>query len=111
MHCLATVDFYGCSVSQYSCIYLVTLLSVRDYILCVLVFCVVSQSLNTNWQRGLYTLNRIETGSPVLCLQFDSVKIISGHFDSTIKVGSCWCVGLALQCKTVSHLFSVSVRV
>ena len=77
----------------------------------MLVFCVVSQSLNTNWQRGLYTLTGIETGSAVLCLQFDSVKIVSGHLDSTIKVGSCWCVGLALECKTVSHVCSVSVKV
>ena len=86
-------------------------MSERVYFLCVLVFCVVSQSLNTNWQRGLYTLTTIETGSPVFCLQFDSVKIVSGHGDNTIKVGSCWSVGLALQCKTVSHVCSVSVRV
>ena len=45
-----------------------------------------------NWRRGHYTLTKIETGSWVLCLQFDDHKIVTGYQDGTIKVGSCWCV-------------------
>ena len=32
---------------------------------------------------------RVQTGSGVRCLQFDDNKIVTGHKDGTIKVGSC----------------------
>ena len=44
-----------------------------------------------NWKSGDYTLTRIECHSNedekgVSCLQYDDNKIVSGHWDSTIKV-------------------------
>ena len=50
----------------------------------------IPQSLEANWRRGHYTLTRVETGSGVRCLQFDDIKIVTGHEDSTIEVGSCY---------------------
>ena len=52
----------------------------------------IPQSLEANWRRGHYTLTSVQTGSTVLCLQYDDNKIVTGHYDSTIKVGSCLCV-------------------
>ena len=49
---------------------------------------VIPQSLEANWRRGHYTLSRVETRSTVWCLQFDDHKIVTGHGDRTIKVGS-----------------------
>ena len=50
----------------------------------------IPQSLEANWRRGHYTLTSVETGSTVWCLQFDDIKIVTGHEDNTIKVGSCY---------------------
>ena len=57
----------------------------------------ISQFLEENWRRGHYTLTRVKTGSRVWCLQYDDSKIVTGHWDHTIKVGSCWCVVLPLK--------------
>ena len=53
---------------------------------------VIPQSLEANWRRGHCTLSRVETRSTVWCLQFDDHKIVTGHGDRTIKVGSCYII-------------------
>ena len=60
----------------------------RRIIPCLLVFYPIPQSLEANWRRGHYTLTRVDTGSGVWCLQFDDNKIVTGHKDGTMKVGS-----------------------
>ena len=55
----------------------------------LLTFHSIPQSQEANWRRGHYTLTRVETGSFVWCLQYNYSKILTGHDDSTIKVGSC----------------------
>ena len=48
------------------------------------------QHLDMNWKKGHCTLTKINTGSAVVCLRFDTEKIVSGHGDGddTIKVCS-----------------------
>ena len=46
------------------------------------------QSLEANWRRGNYTLTRVKTDSGIHCLQYDDNKIVTGHGDGPIKVGS-----------------------
>ena len=58
----------------------------------LLVFYSIPQSLEANWRRGHSTLTRLNTGSGVLCLQYDEKKMVTGHTDSAIKVCNCWCV-------------------
>ena len=55
-----------------------------------------------NWKSGDYTLTRIECHSKsegVCCLQYDDIKIVSGHRDSTIKV--CVCTECVCYCVDV----------
>ena len=60
---------------------------------------VIPQSLEANWRKGHYTVTRVQTGSSVRCLQCDDKKVVTGHNDSMIKVGSC-----------MLHVCSESVR-
>ena len=52
-------------------------------------FLSIHQSLEANWRRGHYTVTSVQAGSPVWCLQCNDDMIVTGHEDSTIKVGSC----------------------
>ena len=61
--------------------------------------------------KGRYTLTKIETGSEVVCLQYDDSKIVTGHGkpEYTIQVGSCWCV-VFLSSMEQSYVCAVNLR-
>ena len=69
------------------------------------------------WKSGDYTLTRIECHSKkdnpgVWCLQYDDNKIVSGHFDSTIKVCVCtecvcYCVDVYTICTVLCNYMSL----